>query len=137
MNDRECTSTDFAVMKFKFMARMAMFTITSWTIYFVGITFWPIPKENLPLVNTIVGFLILELGIMIGYYFGASQSSNAMKAKDKEFPELDEVRAREEAAKLESERIEAAKKEEERVETLRLEEAKIVAARVVEDANSN
>lgn len=80
--NNDCTTEDFSRMKFRFMATMAMFTLCSWTVYFVAITFFPIPKENLPLVNTIVGFLILELGIMIGYYFGASQSSSAHKDRD-------------------------------------------------------
>lgn len=130
----DCTSNDFAVMKFRFMAAMSMFTLCSWTVYFVAITFFPIPKENLPLVNTIVGFLILELGIMIGYYFGASQSSNAMKAKENEPPAPDEVKAKAEAARLEAERIEAAKREAEKKEAERLEAAKIEAARVIEAA---
>lgn len=87
---KDCTSKEFAVMKFRFMARMAMFTVATWTFYFFCVTFLPIPKENLPNVNTILGFLILEIGIMIGYYFGASQSSNAMKEKEKELPPPEE-----------------------------------------------
>lgn len=87
----KCTSSDFAVMKFRFMAKLTMFNMCAWSAYFFCVTFFPIPKENLPIVNTILGFLILELGIMIGYYFGASQSSNAMKAKDREFPDPEQL----------------------------------------------
>lgn len=78
----DCTSSDFAVMKFRFMAKLAAWTMFGFFLYIFAITFGIVPKENLPSVNTILGFLILEVGIMIGYYFGSSQSSSAMKDKD-------------------------------------------------------
>jgi uncharacterized membrane protein len=80
MND--CTSQDFAVMKFRFMAKLAVFMIGLSFLYFFCVTFISIPDGNVGNTNTVVGFIILEIGIVIGYYFGSSQSSRAMKEKD-------------------------------------------------------
>ena len=80
-NDR-----DFSVMKFRFMAKLSSWTMFGFFLYIFSITFGIVPDPNLPSVNTILGFLILEIGIMIGYYFGASQSSSAQAARDKTEP---------------------------------------------------
>jgi hypothetical protein len=76
------TQAEFAVMKFRFMSKLAAWTMFGFFLYIFAITFGIVPEQNLPSVNTILGFLILEIGIMIGYYFGASQSSSALKEKD-------------------------------------------------------
>ena len=81
--DKSKIAEEFAVMKFKFMAKLAAWTLLGFFIYIFAITFGIVPKENLPSVNTILGFLILEVGIMIGYYFGASQSTSALAKLDK------------------------------------------------------
>lgn len=83
---KECTSEDFAVMKFRFMAKLASWSLFGFFLYIFLVTFGDIPRANLPLVNTIIGFLILEIGIMIGYYFGSSQSTSASALRDKDTP---------------------------------------------------
>jgi hypothetical protein len=80
---------EFAVMKFRFMAKLAIFILGLSFIYFFAVTFIVIPDGNLGNSNTIVGFIILTVGVISGYYFGASQSTSAMQKKDE--PEKKEV----------------------------------------------
>jgi len=79
---KDCTPRDFAIMKFQFMAKIATLMICLSFLYFFCVTFGYIPDGNYGNTNTIVGFIILEIGIVIGYYFGSSQSGRAMKEKD-------------------------------------------------------
>ena len=73
---------DFALIKFKFMAKLAIFILGLSFIYFFAVTFLAIPEGNLGNSNTIVGFIILTVGVISGYYFGSSQSTSAMSKKD-------------------------------------------------------
>lgn len=84
MKEKECTPLDFAVMKFQFMAKLAIFLLGMSFLYFFAVTFISIPDGNIGNSNTIVGFIILTVGVVSGYYFGSSQSSSAMKNKDLE-----------------------------------------------------
>lgn len=78
MNEKE----DFAMLKFRFMAKLAVFILGLSFIYFFAVTFIVIPDGNLGNSNTIVGFIILTVGVISGYYFGASQSTSAAQKKD-------------------------------------------------------
>jgi hypothetical protein len=83
----DCTSKDFSVMKFRFMAKLAIFLLGMCFIYFFAVTFIVIPDGNLGNSNTIVGFIILTVGVVSGYYFGASQSTGAHLNRDNTPPE--------------------------------------------------
>jgi hypothetical protein len=78
----ERTSETFAIMKFQFMAKLSSWTLLGFFLYIFAVTFGIVPKDNLPTVNTVIGFLILEIGIMIGYYFGSSQSASAHRTQE-------------------------------------------------------
>lgn len=82
--EEKCSPMDFAVMKFRFMAKLAIFIIGLSFMYFFSATFLIVPDSNIGNSNTIVGFIILTIGVVTGYYFGSSQSASALKAKDDE-----------------------------------------------------
>jgi len=44
-------------------------------LYIYVLVFKPVPPENKDLVNVLGGTVISSLGIVLGYYFGASKSS--------------------------------------------------------------
>ena len=79
---KEFESDDFAIMKFRFMATLTIFVVSMSFILFAAVIFLPIPKENAGNANTIVGFVILTVGGLTGYYFGASQSTSAHTDRD-------------------------------------------------------
>ena len=74
---------DFAVLKFKFLAKLAVFVLGLSFIYFAAVTFLPIPEDNIGNANTIVGFIILTVGVISGYFYGSSQSGGAHSDRDK------------------------------------------------------
>ena len=78
----ECESDNFAIMKFRFMAKLTIYVVSLSFILFAAVIFLPIPKENAGNANTIVGFIILTVGGLTGYYFGSSQSTSAHAERD-------------------------------------------------------
>lgn len=125
---------DFAVMKFQFMGKLAVFLMMVSFILFTAVIFVPIPEGNAGNANTIVGFIILEIGVVIGFYFGASQSQSAHAAKDG-LPSDDIAIAA--AANIESNRIAAAKADADKKEMARLEAAKVIGKEVIEAAKTD
>lgn len=73
---------EFDVLKFSFNAKLATLAFCLSFLYFFCASYLPIPKDNMSTVNTIIGFLILNLGLIIGYYFGSSQSQKSRQQKD-------------------------------------------------------
>lgn len=50
-------------------------------IYIYVLVFKPVPPENKDLVNVLGGTVISSLGIVLGYYFGASKASASSNRK--------------------------------------------------------
>lgn len=53
-------------------------------LYIYVLVFKPVPPENKDLVNVLGGTVISSLGIVLGYYFGASKSSGAPRKTETE-----------------------------------------------------
>ncbi len=126
-------NNDFAVMKFQFMAKLTIFILGLSFLYFFAVTFIEIPGGNIGNSNTIVGFIILTVGVISGYYFGSSQSTGAMAKRDLEQSPIDAA-AKEAAAKVEADRIAAAKENAAKVEEERIKAAKVEGDKVIEAA---
>ncbi len=79
----------FEKAKAVFMALFATYIVTLAFRFFFRVVFDPVPAENMQNANTILGFLLGSVvGVIIGYYFGASQSQSAMIKKDLGKPTL-------------------------------------------------
>lgn len=52
-------------------------------VYIYVLVFKPVPLENKDLVNVIGGNVISGLGIVLGYYFGASKQSRTPEPNDR------------------------------------------------------
>ena len=110
--------------------KVAVLIILLIFIYFGILIFYPIKPANKDQVVNTSSYLQTILTILITYYWGSSS-----KWKHPDQSSIDEG-AKEEAAKLEIERIEAAKKDAEKVEALRIDTAKKVAEEVITTAST-
>lgn len=54
---------------------IAVIFVAGVLLYIYVLVFKPVPAENKDLVNVLGGTVISSLGIVLGYYFGASKSS--------------------------------------------------------------
>jgi hypothetical protein len=73
----------------RFVYIYAGFTTLSSFIYIACITFMTIPKDNIRIVDTIIGFLLGTLiSTIVNFFFGSSSSS---QAKDSPFKDLAET----------------------------------------------
>lgn len=62
---------------------LAVLYVTMVLVYIYVLVFKPVPAENKDLVNIIGGNVIGGLGIVLGYYFGASKK-DSVKPKEEE-----------------------------------------------------
>lgn len=59
-----------------FAIYLSAYLVAFTSIYIILITFFNIPKENMPFVNTVLGFLLgTVVGTVVTYYLGSSNSS--------------------------------------------------------------
>lgn len=58
---------------------LAVLYVTMVLVYIYVLVFKPVPAENKDLVNIIGGNVIGGLGIILGYYFGASKKDTPKK----------------------------------------------------------
>lgn len=66
------------VMAQKFNYGLAAFWSCIGAAYLFCITFFYIPKENLPLAQTVLGFILgTIISQILGFYFGTSKSSQS------------------------------------------------------------
>lgn len=63
---------------------LAILYVTLVLAYIYVLAFVPVPSENKDLVNVIGGNVIGGLGIVLGYYFGASKKDTPPKEKEAE-----------------------------------------------------
>lgn len=63
---------------------IAVLYVTLVLVYIYVLVFKPVPLENKDLVNVIGGNVIGGLGIVLGFYFGASKSDPKKEEKDGE-----------------------------------------------------
>jgi hypothetical protein len=55
---------------------LSAYLVAFTSVYIVLITFCDIPEENMPFVNTVLGFLLgTVVGTVVTYYLGSSKSS--------------------------------------------------------------
>lgn len=74
-----------------FTVFLSAFLVAFTSVYIVLITFCDIPKENMPFVNTVLGFLLgTVVGTVVTYYLGSSKGS-ADKNKIIDTPSKQEI----------------------------------------------
>lgn len=63
---------------------LAVMFVAGVLLYIYVLVFVPVPERNKDLVNVLGGTVISSLGIVLGYYFGASKSPSSRKTPENE-----------------------------------------------------
>jgi hypothetical protein len=69
--------------RFQFRGVIALLVVVASFGFLFALLFVPIPEQNKETTNVTIGFVLVTLGIVIGYYFGTSKdTSDQTKTKN-------------------------------------------------------